>query len=1239
MPNVSTVPYALLQPTTDDAHFPPDAFLSSVQNLNPNSRRDAIFSWAHRVYAALLESQQKTQRIGRANSVPHIKTPKRAVTTGVPDSYFPRPAYQALRKQSFQGPASPSSPYPQQRFSALGHGPTPYDAAQGAQGQRTGYQQEAKMALKILEEVCAQGGWKWLDGMLIAGCLAYGLSDLVGALGWYGRILERDGNHVEAMSNLASTLFCLERLEEAEEYWKKAVRKRPGFFEAVEHLVSLLCGQGRMAEAVGWIGGVQKALRRPAVEGTPKETNTQDSAGSLRSPAEKASKTTDSPASSVATTDTTSSGDTIHFDYYQDDEEAQRLKTPRPQVTTTTLQARSPYNIPPNDTPRMLNLLHAKANMLYNLTRTPEAASAFEDAVLLAVGGHQNGLSGLVQRIINTLSTLTEGVSFSGPSSTGAVLLTPSMALKTAELVFPPHGELPGLMGAAGGKQGSKAARSTTSNALLSLAKIWQDGMFTGGSKGGAPTTTPGGVRDILALYYLSLSLHPSPSTANNVGILLANVQQVNPIPRPATAASTAGTQPPIPVPGVVPGSGVDLALHYYHFGLQLDPGHAHLYTNLGSLLKDLDQLPLAVKMYEKAVTCDPSFDIALANLANAVKDQGRVEEAVEYYRRAVRANPEFAEAVCGLGGGLGSICAWVGRGGVGVKDGVCVDRWHVDEGGMLVDALAVGGGRTWGVTRALQWRWYHDRRLGRKGDYTRPQFPATVPVPTAPTVLPFHTFTCPLTAQQVRQISQRNGIRISCSTLRSPWLPKTVYPPPNPPDPVIHVGYVSSDFNNHPLAHLMQSVFGFHDTARVKAHCYATTPSDGSPHRHQIEREAPVFVDASAWTPAQLIQRILDDGIHILVNLNGFTRGARNEVFAARPAPILMSFMGFAGTLGAEWCDYLLADTTTVPVSTVRPWRRNVVIKPEEVVQETEENAKEGWVYAENVVFTKHSFFCNDHRQSAPDAVGPRVTWEEEVTRRWKMRKELFPDIADDTIILANFNQLYKLDPTTYRTWIRILTRVPNAVLWLLRFPETGEKNLLHLARLWGGEEVAKRVRFTAVARKEVHISRGKVADLFLDTGECGGHTTAADVLWGGTPVVTGRRWRGKMCSRVAASLVGSAFPRTGPLAREAEGMAGKMVVGGEEEYERRVVELCKGMRYVGEGRAMPELMRIRKVLFEGRWESELFDTRRWVRDLEGAYERVWRGWEEGGEGDVFLDEGEEGRYGGGRVVGEDEE
>ena len=204
-----------------------------------------------------------------------------------------------------------------------------------------------------------------------------------------------------------------------------------------------------------------------------------------------------------------------------------------------------------------------------------------------------------------------------------------------------------------------------------------------------------------------------------------------------------------------------------------------------------------------------------------------------------------------------------------------------------------------------------------------------------------------------------------------------------------------------------MQSVFGLHDPTRARAICYATTASDKSAYRQKIEQEAPVFRDVSGWSPDRLIRQIVRDEIHILVNLNGYTRGARNEIFAARPAPVQMSFMGFAGTIGAEWCDYILADSTAIPPSTLRPWRNNVGI--EDVFCDGTEGDNDGWVYSENIIFCRDTFFCCDHAQSC-DASERQMTWEQEQGRRWKMRKELFPSLPDDTIILANFNQLYKV-------------------------------------------------------------------------------------------------------------------------------------------------------------------------------------------------------------------------------------
>ncbi|KAL2849163.1 glycosyl transferase family 41-domain-containing protein [Aspergillus pseudoustus] len=1133
----------------------------------------------------------------------------------------------------------------------------------------------AASSLELLSHLCMESGWEWIDGMLLGGCLAYGLGDYNKAMRWYSRILNRDSAHVEAISNLAATLLALERREEALQHWLRAVKLRPSYFEAVEHLIGLLCTSQRGKEAVNIIDFVQNSLRL--------STN-----GDCFKGDEHASEPESDAESRISGASDLGSYEKVAFDY-DDDYDQSGYVGRQSRESAATGYGSSGFAVPGCDNGRMLALVHAKGNMLYALGDYMAAAIAFEDAILISAGRRRHGIQSLIKQIFAAFS---QGSRNGFPASDRldsheTILLYPDKALQTSKLVFAPCGTPPGLKYVSEGLA-RKAALSTTSNSLLSLAKIYQDGMSTAHSTNGGPRSAPG-VRDILALYYLSLSLQPSPSTANNVGILLAGIH--NNAPRKGLARSSGEMQHP-EIPGVFPGTGVSLALAYYNYGLHLDSRHAHLYTNLGSLLKDIGQLQAAIRMYEQAVSCDGNFDIALANLANAVKDAGRVNDAISYYKRAVKVNPEFAEAVCGLANALNSVCNWMGRGGVANAFGFR-DRWHVDDQGMLRDSYGVGTGsgwikrvvdivdrqlkegETWGrgvltpstieqlcvqlvpavdgrrrsaagtlhamlqswagqkwegsrivklverVIRSVTWQWYQDRYIyGRdypSSKYRRPQLPPGLSAPNAPTVLPFHTFTCPLSAKQIRQISQRNGLRISCSTLRSPWLPQTVYPPPPPPNPYLKVGYVSSDFNNHPLAHLMQSVFGLHNPAKVKAYCYATTASDKSIHRAQIEKEAPVFHDASGWPVERLVRQIVEDGIHILINLNGYTRGARNEVFAARPAPIHMSFMGFAGTLGAEWCDYILADRLSIPMDTLSPGNRNTRIE-DRLFEEDHGEEVENWVYGEKIVFTRDTFFCCDHRQSAPDARDPYIAWEHEQARRWRMRKELFPSLSDDTIILGNFNQLYKIEPTTFRTWLRILARIPNAVLWLLRFPELGEQNLKETAIAWAGEETASRIIFTDVAPKNAHIARAKILDLFLDTPECNAHTTATDILWSGTPLLTLPRYRYKMCSRMASSILSSALPNNdnGQQARE------ELIATSDEDYENKATHLCRGLHYEigGEGRGVGRLFELRRMLFEERWRSSLFDTNRWVRDLEDAYERVWSHWVNGEEGDIWL-------------------
>lgn len=647
---------------------------------------------------------------------------------------------------------------------------------------------------------------------------------------------------------MAATLYCLNRQDEAEKQWLRAVKLRPSYLEAAEHLVGLLYKK-RSMEAIEIINFIQQALR----------LSPQDSAQS---------------SSTITSLQTFNEGvagpyrsfDTLSTDVEQKHDDAITYRT---RGTAGHGFGSSGYAVPGRENGRILALIHAKGTMLYSLKEIDKASEAFEEAVLISTGRRMTGIQDLVHQIHSVLAPTKSYIVADRQAShpLHPLLLPPERARHTAHLVFGGSGELPGLRYMVESPS-KRTAVQTTSNSLLSLAKIFQDAMSSGSACSDLPRR-PSGVGDILALYYLSLSLQESPSTANNVGILLASVQQVTPRSENLRGHTLAYPN----IPGIVPGSGLALALAYYHYGLRLDPKHVHLHTNLGSLLKDIGQLDLAIQMYEQAVSCDGTFDIALTNLANAVKDRGRINDAIVYYKRAVNSNPDFSEAVCGLFTALNSVCDWRGRGGVMLQSGK-YDRWHVNEQGLLVDAkvrkqeeglakrvvdivtrqldeasrwgcgvlnrptiaalvenlhhlctdasfdlegeLRQWAGAQWEgsrlirlverATRVIQRKWYFDRLCTGgviSSEYRRPRLHLHLAVPSAPTVLPFHTFTCPLAARDIRLISQRNAIRISCSTLRLPWVTDTVFPPPPPPNPQINVGYVSSDFNNHPLAHL----------------------------------------------------------------------------------------------------------------------------------------------------------------------------------------------------------------------------------------------------------------------------------------------------------------------------------------------------------------------------------------------------------------------------------------------------
>ena len=291
-----------------------------------------------------------------------------------------------------------------------------------------------------------------------------------------------------------------------------------------------------------------------------------------------------------------------------------------------------------------------------------------------------------------------------------------------------------------------------------------------------------------------------------------------------------------------------------------------------------------------------------------------------------------------------------------------------------------------------------------------------------------------------------------------------------------LRIGYVSCDFHAHATMHLLAGVLAAHDRSRVEIFAYDHSPRDGSDLRGQFEQSVEHVVDIRAMSDADVAQRIYDDQIDILVDLKGITLNARLGIFVSRPAPVQVTYLGFPGSAGLPYFDYILSDALVTPDSS-RPH------------------------YLEKLCRLPETYQCNNHQ---------RLVASNGITRA----EERLPE---DAIVFCSFNQSYKIDRLTFETWMEVLRGVPNSVLWLLYLGDEPERNLKKAAQELGVDP--SRLIFSEKVPGPIHLDRLQLADIALDTRVYNGHTTTSDALWMGVPVITvpGTHF----ASRVSASLL----------------------------------------------------------------------------------------------------------------------
>lgn len=525
-------------------------------------------------------------------------------------------------------------------------------------------------------------------------------------------------------------------------------------------------------------------------------------------------------------------------------------------------------------------------------------------------------------------------------------------------------------------------------------------------------------------------------------------------------------------------------ALEGYRTVVAMDPGHVQARFNLGTWFLDNQQ-------FEEAFAClHPLADQASQvpevhnNLGTAQLRLGRYAEAEVSFSRALDLRPQYAEALNNRGEAHLKLRRW----DLAMEDLRQAVRLRPDQG-----AFRFLLGRIYREMKrydlALE-QFYEARRL-------RAQSPMLACGIVAAKMHSCEWENLDSEAAQLEQALKAGTVEVEPFVALSLWDDPALHSMAarlqiknhlrsasdalgplgeNRPAGKIRVGYYSADFRNHPVAQLIVELFELHDRERFEWFGFYVGPDVQDPLRARVEAALDHFIDVRERSDQEIAQLSRELGIDIAVDLMGFTQDSRLGCFAYRCAPVQVSYLGYPGTTGADYMDYVVAD--------------RVVIPPE---------ARDH--FAEKVVYMPHCYQVNDSQR--------------EISGRSFAREEL--GLPATGFVFCCFNNNFKILPATFDGWMRILRAVEGSVLWLFEDNPLAAANLRQQAQARGVS--ADRLVFAARMPRDEHLARHRLADLFLDTLPYNAHTTASDALRAGLPVLT--CMGASFASRVAASLL----------------------------------------------------------------------------------------------------------------------
>jgi predicted O-linked N-acetylglucosamine transferase (SPINDLY family) len=480
-------------------------------------------------------------------------------------------------------------------------------------------------------------------------------------------------------------------------------------------------------------------------------------------------------------------------------------------------------------------------------------------------------------------------------------------------------------------------------------------------------------------------------------------------------------------------------AVKFFHKATILKPDSHEAFSNKGNVLNELKRYDEAIKNHDKALSLKPDYPEAWSNKGVTLYELKRYDEAISHFDKALFLKPDIDWVYGDLLHTKMKICSWSG----------------------LVEALENISKKVMANEKVIQ---------------------------------PF-----PLLALHDDILAHKKTSEIYIQD-KYPFDAALGSPLKHPKNKKIRVGYFSGDFYNHAIGFLIAELFELHDKSQFELVGFSFGPETNDEMRQRLEKSFDQFIVVGIKSDVEVAKLSRELNIDIAVDLKGFTQDARTGIFANRAAPVQVNYLGYPGTMGADYMDYIIADKILIPPQSQQ-------------------------FYSEKVVYLPNSYQVNDMQ---------RIISNKQFTRQ-----EL--GLPENGFVFCCFNNNFKILPATFASWMRILTAVEGSVLWLFQDNFWAAENLKKEAEKQG--IAADRLIFAERIPLKEHLARHRQANLFLDTFPYNAHTTTSDALWAGLPVLTliGRSF----ASRVAASLL------------NAVGLP-ELITISQEEYEALAIELA---------------------------------------------------------------------------------